>query len=92
MKTNDIRYSYELAGGATYVGSPLFIAMLTKCESSMDLGTYSISAMRFVLGSEPTVTSAQAVPHKHPKIDAEMKASLSFPCVCSPSSGLCLSG
>ena len=35
--------------------------------------------MRFVLGTEPTVTSAQPVPHKHPKIDLEMKASLSFP-------------
>lgn len=62
VKEDDIRYSYELAGGAV-----------------MDLGTYSISAMRFILGSDPTVRSAKATAHKHPKIDKAMEAILSFP-------------
>jgi predicted dehydrogenase len=61
---DDPRWSLELSGGAT-----------------MDLGCYVLNAARQVgrwIGGEPSVVSAEAV-LKAPKIDAAVRAELSYP-------------
>jgi predicted dehydrogenase len=47
----------------------------------MDMGTYTVSAIRYLLGGEPmSVISAEAEPHyTDPKVDRNMHAVLEFP-------------
>ena len=66
IPTTDIRFEYDLAGGA-----------------AMDLGHYTLSALRGVFGTEPTeVTSATPrlilAPHDH-RCDQAMEATYTFP-------------
>lgn len=58
---SNIRFRYELAGGAL-----------------MDTGCYPISLVRFLVGSEPTVTSAKAKLVR-PQVDSRIEADLQFP-------------
>lgn len=57
----DIRYRYDLAGGAT-----------------MDVGSYTVSLVRFLAGEEPEVVTADAR-LASPRVDRYMSAELRFP-------------
>jgi len=58
---SDIRYRYDLGGGAL-----------------MDAGCYAVHMARLVGGSDPQVTSAQAL-LRSPEVDRAMTAELTFP-------------
>jgi predicted dehydrogenase len=58
---SDIRYRYDLAGGAL-----------------MDAGCYAVHMARLLGGSDPQVTSAQAL-LRSPEVDRAMTAELTFP-------------
>jgi predicted dehydrogenase len=60
LRPGDIRYRYELAGGAT-----------------MDLGCYAVNLIRFLAGSEPEVTHAEAR-LSSPEVDRWMAAEFRF--------------
>ena len=61
LNLSNIRYRYDLAGGA-----------------QMDAGCYPVSLVRFLVGEEPTVTSAKARLIR-PQVDSRMESQLSFP-------------
>ncbi|KAJ7509902.1 NAD(P)-binding protein [Mycena galericulata] len=62
MKPDDIRFNYELGGGAL-----------------MDMGCYTISAMRFFTGTDPTEVLSVEHELKAPKVDRNTTAKLALP-------------
>jgi predicted dehydrogenase len=58
----DIRYRYDLAGGAT-----------------MDVGSYTVSLLRFLAGAEPEDVTRAEARLSGPQVDRYMEAELRFP-------------
>jgi len=65
LPPGNIRFKFELAGGAT-----------------MDLGCYTVDAVRFLTGKKPDVLQAKAA-LASTQIDRWMKADLQFPDACT---------